>query len=102
MPRRYRAGAVVTVDGRLPYPVPSAYRCTITDIDEMRRCALRDGHGWAHHFDWDVDQGICGSVWIARNGMARTCALPEDHIDPCVYLALTERRATIADVIGSV
>lgn len=91
---------------RLEVPF-SALRCTVVDFDTMRRCVMLENHGGSiygsggnHYFENDVRQDICLETVIWKEtGKLRTCALPLDHIGDCVFLWLTERTVTIADVL---
>lgn len=72
-------------------------RCTVVNVSshEMLRCIYGAGHGWKHYFQASGDQEICRRTRLNFGAKTvRTCALPQGHTYPCVYLSITERAAT--------
>jgi hypothetical protein len=76
-------------------------RCTVVDVERLLRCLSYDGHGSYHEFSTNAyaRQDLCLSQIInSDTGRLRLCTLPLYHEDACVFLWLTERRVTVADL----
>jgi hypothetical protein len=76
-------------------------RCDVIDLTEgtPERCTRAKPHFGRHAFRAGIDQEICGRTSIRFGAWTiRTCLLSASHPERCVYLPLTERRATQADM----
>lgn len=73
-------------------------RCDMIEIspEYAHRCVYDANHYIGHRFDASTDgDGVCmRRSTNVTSGLTRYCSLPKEHGPPCIYLDITERKAT--------